>query len=100
MTRIVYVIEKYAARKKIVSLTSNKDRSLDVTGNKYSKIEVSDTNAALEVLYIFIAYPVFWALFEQQVSLQIMFALVTTIFLIPKYIMNPATDYDTDAWFS
>lgn len=58
----------YAARKKIVSLTSNKDRSLDVTSNKYSKIEVSDTNSALEVLYIFIAYPVFWALFEQQGS--------------------------------
>ncbi|XP_025190320.1 peptide transporter family 1-like isoform X2 [Melanaphis sacchari] len=58
----------YAAHKKIILSTSNNDHWLDNAENKYSKIEVSDTKAALEVLYTFIAYPLFWALYEQQGS--------------------------------
>ncbi|XP_008190251.1 peptide transporter family 1 [Acyrthosiphon pisum] len=58
----------YGVRKNIFSSSSNEAHWLDITGNKYSKTEVSDTKAALEVLYTFIAYPVFWALYEQQGS--------------------------------
>jgi len=65
---IVYAIGKYGVRKNIVSSSSNEAHWLDITDNKYSKTEVSDTKAALEVLYTYIAYPVFWALYEQQVS--------------------------------
>ncbi|XP_001946557.2 peptide transporter family 1 [Acyrthosiphon pisum] len=58
----------YGVRKKIFSSTSSEAHWLDIACNKYSKTEVSDTKAALEVLYTLIAYPVFWALFEQQGS--------------------------------
>ncbi|KAL4150030.1 hypothetical protein QTP88_003878 [Uroleucon formosanum] len=58
----------YGVRKNIVSSNSNEAHWLDLAGDKYSKTEVSDTKAALEVLYTFIAYPVFWALYEQQGS--------------------------------
>ncbi|XP_029345397.1 peptide transporter family 1 isoform X2 [Acyrthosiphon pisum] len=58
----------YGVRKNIVSSSSNEAHWLDIAGNKYSKTEVSDTKAALEVLYTYIAYPVFWALYEQQGS--------------------------------
>ncbi|XP_060839687.1 peptide transporter family 2-like isoform X2 [Rhopalosiphum padi] len=58
----------YGIRKNIVSSSPNEAHWLDLAGNKYSETEVSDTKAALEVLYIFIAYPVFWALYEQQGS--------------------------------
>jgi len=58
----------YGIRKNIFSSSPNEAHWLDLAGNKYSKTEVSDTKAALEVLYTFIAYPVFWALYEQQGS--------------------------------
>ncbi|CAI6367550.1 unnamed protein product [Macrosiphum euphorbiae] len=58
----------YGVRKNMFSSTSHVAHWLDIAGNKYSKTEVSDTKAALEVLYTFIAYPVFWALYEQQGS--------------------------------
>ncbi|KAL5234282.1 hypothetical protein ACI65C_001692 [Semiaphis heraclei] len=59
----------YGVRKKIVSTPSNEVHHwLDLASNKFSKTEVSDTKAALEVMYTFIAYPVFWALYEQQGS--------------------------------
>ncbi|CAI6367551.1 unnamed protein product [Macrosiphum euphorbiae] len=58
----------YGVRKNIFSSTSNEAHWLDIAGNKYSKTEVSDTKAAMEVLYTYIAYPVFWALYDQQGS--------------------------------
>ncbi|XP_060881266.1 peptide transporter family 2-like isoform X2 [Metopolophium dirhodum] len=58
----------YGVREKIVSSSSSEAHWLDIAGNKYSKTEVSDTKTALEVLYPYIAYPVFWALYEQQGS--------------------------------
>ncbi|CAI6368024.1 unnamed protein product [Macrosiphum euphorbiae] len=58
----------YGVRKSIFSSTSNEAHWMDIATKKYSKTEVSDTKAALEVLYTFIAYPVFWALYEQQGS--------------------------------
>jgi len=65
---IVYAIGKYGVRKNIFSSTSNEVHWLDIACNKYSKTEVSDTKAAMEVLYTYIAYPMFWALYDQQVS--------------------------------
>lgn len=61
---------KYALRKRLTLSTSDGAHWIDHASHKYSKIEVSSTKAALEVLYIFIAYPVFWALYEQQVNIS------------------------------
>uniref|UniRef100_A0A2S2QPA6 Solute carrier family 15 member 1 n=1 Tax=Sipha flava TaxID=143950 RepID=A0A2S2QPA6_9HEMI len=58
----------YSLRKKCTRSSTDKAHWLDHSSNKYSEIEVTDTKAAMEVLYTYIAYPVFWALYEQQGS--------------------------------
>lgn len=61
---------KCAIRNKLtLSASSDNVRWLVRAGNKYFRTEVSDTEAAVEVLHTYIAYPLFCALFEQQVSL-------------------------------
>lgn len=59
---------KYSLRQKCSPSSSKKAHWLDHSSDKYTEIEVSDTKAAMEVLYTYIAYPVFWALYEQQVK--------------------------------
>lgn len=44
---------------------------LDYGAAKFGKAFVSDTRAVLNVLYMFIPFPIFWALFDQQGSLWI-----------------------------
>lgn len=41
---------------------------LDYAAPKYGKSFVEDVKAALNVLYMFLPFPVFWALFDQQGS--------------------------------
>lgn len=50
------------------SASDEKPHWLDHASDKYHEIEVADAKAALDVLYTFVAYPVFWALYEQLVS--------------------------------
>ncbi|VVC33647.1 Proton-dependent oligopeptide transporter family,Major facilitator superfamily domain [Cinara cedri] len=58
----------YAIYKKITSKSDNAHHWLDRSKDKYTLIEISDTKAALDVIHIFIAFPVFNALYEQQFS--------------------------------
>ncbi|VVC33644.1 Proton-dependent oligopeptide transporter family,Major facilitator superfamily domain,PTR2 family [Cinara cedri] len=60
----------YAIRKKC-TFSSSSDTVphwLDLASDKYSQTQISDTKSVLEVVYIYIAYPIFWALYEQQGS--------------------------------
>ncbi|XP_050436399.1 peptide transporter family 1-like isoform X2 [Adelges cooleyi] len=58
----------YALRQKISSPTPVRQHWIQYAKSKYSEREVSDTKAALDILLIFTAYPIFWALYEQQGS--------------------------------
>ncbi|XP_050534146.1 peptide transporter family 1-like isoform X2 [Daktulosphaira vitifoliae] len=58
----------YALRKKLFSTTDQKQHWIESARSKYTDVEVSDSKAALEVLLIFLSYPLFWALYEQQGS--------------------------------
>lgn len=60
---------KYALRKKCTTSVSDNVHWLDLAGKKYSQIQISDTKSALDVLHIFIAFPVFWALYGQLVNI-------------------------------
>lgn len=66
--RIFFALFKYALRKKYTLPSSDNAHWLDRASNKYSQMQISDTKSALGVLYIFIGYPIFWALYEQQVN--------------------------------
>ncbi|VVC31975.1 Hypothetical protein CINCED_3A008459 [Cinara cedri] len=61
----------YNALKKKLSLFSSnitKSHWLDYADDKFSEKEISDIRSALEVIYLFIPFPFFWALFDQQGS--------------------------------
>ena len=55
---------KESKRRKSEKLSS----ILDYAGNKYGRGFVSDVKALKNVMYIFLPLPLFWALFDQQVS--------------------------------
>lgn len=82
-----YFFFKYALRKRLTSSTSDKTHWIDHAINKYSEIEMSSTKAALEVLYIFIAYPIFWALYEQLVNIA-HYLSATLKIIFQEYINN------------
>jgi dipeptide/tripeptide permease len=44
---------------------------LDYADDKYDSTLISDTKATLSVLFLYLPLPVFWALFDQQVSMLI-----------------------------
>lgn len=49
-------------------LSSANTHWLDHAKESYSETEISETKSVLDVITVFIAYPVFWALYEQQVG--------------------------------
>lgn len=51
--------------------TYKKDCWLNYADDEYSQQQISDIRAVLNVLYLFIPVPLFWALFDQQVYLEI-----------------------------
>ncbi|XP_050436863.1 peptide transporter family 1-like isoform X2 [Adelges cooleyi] len=54
---------------KLASDSSKKDNWLDYAdSNIYSESEIADVRSALNVIYLFIPFPFFWALFDQQGS--------------------------------
>jgi len=52
-------------------VTSNNEKNhwLDYADDKFSEKEISDIRSALDVLYLFIPFPFFWALYDQQVNI-------------------------------
>ncbi|XP_025417485.1 peptide transporter family 1-like isoform X2 [Sipha flava] len=59
----------YALKTKLKSTSScHHTHWLDHAKTAYTEDEISDTRAALNAITVFIGYPVFWALYEQQGS--------------------------------
>ena len=56
----------------------NREHWLDYADDKYDKTLISDTKAALRVLFLYIPLPFFWALFDQQVSFMLLFQSMET----------------------
>lgn len=59
---------KYALRAKVTSTVPPKTHWLDNAKGKYTESEISDTRSVLDVICVFIAYPVFWSLYTQSVQ--------------------------------
>lgn len=59
---------KYALRAKFALAAPSKSHWLDNAKGKYTESEISDTRSVLNVISVFIAYPVFWSLYEQPVQ--------------------------------
>ncbi|XKL68927.1 hypothetical protein PGB90_006696 [Kerria lacca] len=58
-----------AVKNKLTSKNSEKkEHWLEYAQDKFSKQQISDIQAVLNVLYLFIPVPLFWALFDQQGS--------------------------------
>ena len=53
---------------KKVTSSEKRDHWLDYAEDKYSKKLIADVKAVLSVLFLYIPIPIFWALFDQQVS--------------------------------
>lgn len=51
-----------------IPLSSANTHWLDYAKGSYTETEISETKSALHVITVFMAYPVFWALYEQQVG--------------------------------
>eukprot|EP00102_Acyrthosiphon_pisum_P018742 XP_016655952.1 PREDICTED: peptide transporter family 2-like isoform X1 [Acyrthosiphon pisum] len=58
----------YALRTKITSRVPCQSHWLENAKGVYTETEISDTRTALDVISVFVAYPVFWSLYEQQGS--------------------------------
>ncbi|VVC33648.1 Hypothetical protein CINCED_3A018729 [Cinara cedri] len=58
----------YALRKKLTSSVPYQTHWLDNAKGVYTDTEISETRMALNLIITFAAYPVFWALYEQQGS--------------------------------
>lgn len=60
----------YAIKRRLSYASSNtkKNHWLNYADDKFSEKEISDIRAALDVIYLFIPFPFFWALFDQQGS--------------------------------
>ncbi|CAH1716129.1 peptide transporter family 1-like [Aphis gossypii] len=58
----------YALRTKITSRVPCQNHWLENAKGVYTETEISDTKTALEVIRVFVAFPVFWSLYEQQGS--------------------------------
>ncbi|CAI6367983.1 unnamed protein product [Macrosiphum euphorbiae] len=58
----------YALRTKMTSRVPCQSHWLDNAKGVYTEAEISDTRTALDVISVFVAYPVFWSLYEQQGS--------------------------------
>ena len=70
---------------------------LDYGADKFGKSFVEDVRAVLNVLYMFIPFPIFWALFDQQGSMWIFQArrmngeITDSFYLLPDQtqLVNP-----------
>lgn len=51
----------------MVKSNQSKSHWLCYADDKFSGREISDIRSALDVIYLFIPFPFFWALFDQQV---------------------------------
>ncbi len=51
--------------------SEKRDHWMDHAEEKYGKTFVSDIKAVLSVCVIFCMYPVFWALYDQQVRMHV-----------------------------
>ncbi|XP_060840474.1 peptide transporter family 1-like [Rhopalosiphum padi] len=60
----------HAIKRKLAHVSSNtkKVHWLNYADDKFSEKEISDIRSALDVIYLFIPFPFFWALFDQQGS--------------------------------
>ncbi|XP_026815501.1 peptide transporter family 1-like isoform X2 [Rhopalosiphum maidis] len=58
----------YALRTKITSRVPCQNHWLENAKGVYTETEIADTKTALEVISVFVAFPVFWSLYEQQGS--------------------------------
>ncbi|XP_075230334.1 peptide transporter family 1-like [Lycorma delicatula] len=58
----------YAVKKRIASKDKNKEHWLDFAEDKFDKTLIEETKALLQVMFLYLPLPVFWALFDQQGS--------------------------------
>ncbi|XP_027843456.2 peptide transporter family 1-like [Aphis gossypii] len=60
----------HAIKRRLSHVSSNtkKVHWLNYADDKFSEKEISDIRSALDVIYLFIPFPFFWALFDQQGS--------------------------------
>jgi len=61
---------KYALKKKISASSNEPKRKdwLEYADDKYNAHEISDLRSALDIIYLLIPIPLFFTLFDQQVS--------------------------------
>ncbi|KAF0768203.1 peptide transporter family 1-like isoform X2 [Aphis craccivora] len=64
------VLMLHAIKRRLSHVSSNtkKVHWLNYADDKFSEKEISDIRSALDVIYLFIPFPFFWALFDQQGS--------------------------------
>lgn len=60
----------------VSSNTTTKSHWLNYADDKFSEKEISDIRSALDVIYLFIPFPFFWALFDQQVRTTRIIAII------------------------
>uniref|UniRef100_A0A2H8TY08 Peptide transporter family 1 n=1 Tax=Melanaphis sacchari TaxID=742174 RepID=A0A2H8TY08_9HEMI len=58
----------YALRTKITSRVPCQNHWLENAKGVYTETEISDTKSALKVITVFVSFPIFWSLYEQQGS--------------------------------
>lgn len=68
--RFVFVCFKYALRTKIFSSVPNTTHWLDNAKGVFTETEISETKTALRAISVFVTFPIFYALYEQQVCTQ------------------------------
>lgn len=75
--------------------TSNTTKShwLQYADDKFSTKEISDIRAALDVIYLFIPFPFFWALFDQQVRVTYIIYHIYHIHKLFINLINQKSDY-------
>lgn len=62
--------EAWRQRRKLKK-TVKKDHWLDYAEERYGKVFVADVKAVLRVCVLFLLYPLFWALYDQQASISV-----------------------------
>jgi len=58
-------------RKGKLKKEEKREHWLDYADDKYDETLINDTKATLRVLFLYLPLPIFWALFDQQVSMLI-----------------------------
>ena len=69
---VTFFSSQYASKKKLSS-SEKPEHWLDHAKGKYSNQTIEDTKILLKILVMFIPLPIYWALFDQQVSHPVLY---------------------------